>query len=132
MRYLSVLMLPCGLALGGVAFAAAPPAPACNLPAPAQPVTRVAQLPAEVHDLLLSNGPVSDPGGPFNESDVIDETAQPAPGQRLVAGQASRDAICLQVEQGGRGLHHAILQFQRKGGHWTLVSQKHQLPGAAR
>jgi hypothetical protein len=132
MRYLSGLMLSSGLAFAGATYAADPPAPACNLPAPAQPVARVAQLPAEVHDLLLSNGPVSDPGGPFNGSDVIDESAQPVPGQRLVAGQASQDAICLQVEQGGRGLHHAILQFQRRGGHWTLVSQKNQLPGAAR
>src|SRR4051812_27943488 len=89
MLYLSVLMLSFGVALAGVAHAADPPASACNLPAPAQPVVRVAQLPAEVHDLLLSNGPVSDPGGPFNESDVIDETAQPVPRQRLVAGQAS-------------------------------------------
>jgi len=131
MRYLSVLMLSSGLAAGGATYAADPPASGCNLPAPAQPVARVAQLPAEVHDLLLSNGPVSDPGGPFNESDVIDETAQAVPRQRLVAGQASPNAICLQMEQGGRGLHRTILRFQRKDGHWTLLSQKHQLPGAA-
>lgn len=131
MRYLSVLMLSSGLAAGGVTYAPDPPASGCNLPAPAQPVARVAQLPTEVHDLLLSNGPVSDPGGPFNESDVIDETAQPVPRQRLVAGQASPTVICLQMEQGGRGLHRTILRFQRKDGHWTLLSQKHQLPGAA-
>lgn len=132
MRYLSVLMLFSGLAVGGVTYAADPPASGCNLPAPAQPVARVAQLPSEVHDLLLSNGPVSDPGGPFNESDVIDETAQPVPRQRLLAGQASANAICLQMEQGGRGLRHTILRFQRKDGHWTLLSQKNQPPGAAR
>ena len=117
---MSMLVLSCA--------ARAADTPACAPPAPAQPVVRVAQLPADVREALLSNGPVSDPDGPFNASDVIVESAQPEPRQRLVSGQAGADVICLRVEQGGRGLHHAVMRFQRDGEHWTLVSQVNQDP----
>lgn len=117
---MSMLVLSCA--------ARAADTPACAPPAPAQAVVRLAQLPSDVREALLSNGPVSDPGGPFNAGDVVDESAQPEPRQRLVSGQAGSDVICLRVEQGGRGLHHAVMRFQRDGQHWTLVSQVNQDP----
>jgi hypothetical protein len=51
-----------------------------------------------------------------------------ATGQRLVSGQAGPDAICLWLEHGGRGYHHAILQFQLVGEHWTLAGRTNGLP----
>jgi len=99
--------------------------------APAQPVARLAQLPAEVVAVLEEMGPISDPGGPFNPSDVVD-TAHPVPGQRLVSGQLGPDVILVTVEKGGRGYSHAVLKFARVDGHWQLVSQEHQQPDAAR
>ena len=94
--------------------------------APAQAVTKVAQLPAEVVSVLEEMGPISDPGGPFNERDVIDPD-HPVPGQRLVSGQAGPDVILLTLEKGGRGHSHAVLKFARIDGHWQLLSQEHQL-----
>lgn len=72
MRTLTISMLSSCLVL-----AHAGDTPACSLPAPAPAVVRVAQLPAEAGDALLSNGPVSGPDG--------------------------------------RGLHYAIMRFQRSG-----------------
>jgi hypothetical protein len=99
--------------------------------APMHAVTRVAQLPAEVVSVLEEMGPISDPGGPFNPSDVVD-VDHPVPGQRLVSGQAGPDFIVLTVEKGGRGYAHAVLQFSRVDGHWQLVGQKHVLPDGQR
>ena len=116
------LSIACGLLVAGAVHAA---------DAPAQPVLRIAQLPAEVVAVLEEMGPVADPGGPFNPSDVID-TEHPVPGQRLVSGQLGPDVILLTVEKGGRGYSHAVMKFARVDGHWQLVSQTHQLPDAAR
>jgi len=129
MQNLTILTLST-LILAGAARADEPPA--CTLPASAKTVDRVAQLPAEVRDALLSNGPVSDPNGPFNASDVIIDATQIEPRQRLVSGQAGADVICLRVEQGGRGYHHALMRFQRQGEHWTQVSQTNVLPESTR
>lgn len=115
------LSIACGLLAAGAVHAA---------DAPAQPVLRIAQLPAEVVAVLEEMGPVADPGGPFNPSDVID-TEHPVPGQRLVSGQAGADVILLTLERGGRGQSHAVLKFARVGGHWQLVSQEHLLQGQA-
>jgi hypothetical protein len=95
---------------------------AAHAGAPAQTVTKVAQLPAEVVSVLEEMGPISDPGGPFNESDVV-AAVDPVPGQRLVSGQAGPDRILLRLERGGRGASHALLQFDRIEGHWQLVNQ---------
>jgi hypothetical protein len=125
-RTMATLML---CLVASVAHAA--DAPACDLAGPARTVTRIAQLPPEVQSLLLENGPVSDPGGPFNASDVfiVDD---PTPGQRLVSGQAGPDAICLWLEHGGRGYHHVVLQFQLVGEHWTLAGRTNGLPPPSR
>ena len=112
------LSIACSVLLAGTAHAAG---------APAQVVTKVAQLPAEVVSVLEEMGPISDPGGPFNESDVIDP-AHPVPGQRLVSGQVGPDVILLKVEKGGRGHSHALMRFALVDGHWQLVSQEHVLP----
>lgn len=101
--------------------------PVCDLAGTSSPVARIAQLPAEVQSLLTETGPVSDPGGPFNSSDVF-LADNPVPGQRLVSGQAGPDAICLQLEHGGRGYHHVIVQFQLVDGHWTQVSRTSRMP----
>ena len=98
---------------------------------PPQAVSRLAQLPPEVVAVLEEAGPISDPGGPFNASDVID-TDHPVPGQRLVAGQAGPDLILLTVEKGGRGYFHAVMKFARVDGHWQLVSQERRAPDAVR
>jgi hypothetical protein len=95
---------------------------AAHAGAPTQAVTRLAQLPAEVVSVLEEMGPISDPGGPFNESDVV-AAVDPVPGQRLVSGQAGPDRIMLRIERGGRGASHALLQFDRIEGHWQLVNQ---------
>jgi hypothetical protein len=116
------LSIACGLLLAGAANAAG---------APAQAVVRLAQLPAEVVAVLEEMGPISDPGGPFNPSDVVD-SEHPVPGQRLVSGEASPDVILLTVEKGGRGYSHAVLKFARADGHWQLVSQQHQLRDSTR
>jgi hypothetical protein len=105
--------IACSLLLAGSAHAAS---------APTQAVTRLAQLPAEVVSVLEEMGPISDPGGPFNESDVV-AAVDPVPGQRLVSGQAGPDRILLRIERGGRGASHALLQFDRIEGHWQLVNQ---------
>ena len=115
------LSLACGLLLASAVNAA---------DAPAQPVFRLAQLPAEVVAVLEEMGPVSDPGGPFNPSDVVD-IDHPVPGQRLVSGQAGPDLILLTLEKGGRGHSHAVLKFARVDGHWQFVSQEHLLQGQA-
>jgi len=99
--------------------------------APAQSVSRIAQLPAEVVAVLEELGPISDPGGPFNPTDIID-TDHPVPGQRLVSGQAGPDVILLVVEKGGRGYSHAVMKFARVDGHWQLVSQERLSPDAAK
>lgn len=99
--------------------------------APAQPVARLAQLPAEVVAVLEEMGPISDPGGPFNPSDVVD-AAHPVPGQRLVSGEVSPDVILVTVEKGGRGYSHAVMKFARVDGHWQLVSQEHKLQDGSR
>jgi hypothetical protein len=88
---------------------------------------RIAQLPAEVQAELLSMGPVSDPGGPFSESDVVD-AVDPVPGQRLISGEAGADCIVLKIEKGGRGYSHGLLQFERVGGHWVLASLVYRQP----
>jgi hypothetical protein len=97
-RTMATLML---CLVASVAHAA--DAPACDLAGPARTVTRIAQLPPEVQSLLLENGPVSDPGSPFNASDVfiVDD---PTSGQRLVSGQAGPDAICLWLEHGAAAI----------------------------
>ena len=77
------LSIAAGVLLAGAVSAAA---------APAQPVARLAQLPAEVVAVLEEMGPISDPGGPFNPSDVVDAT-HPVPGQRLVSGQLGADVL---------------------------------------
>ena len=125
-RMMATLML---YLLASAAHAA--DAPACDLAGASFAVVRIAQLPAEVQSLVVENGPVSDPGGPFNPSDVfiVDD---PVPGQRLVAGQAGPDAICLQLEHGGRGYRHVILQFRLTDGHWTLISRTSRLPPMSR
>jgi len=107
--------------VAGAAHAAGAP-----VPAPAQAVTKVAQLPAEVVSVLEEMGPISDPGGPFNDSDVVDPD-HPVPGQRLVSGQAGPAVILLKVEKGGRGRTHAMLRFALVDGHWQLVSVEHLL-----
>jgi len=104
---------------------------AANAGASAQAVTKVAQLPAEVVSVLEEMGPISDPGGPFNESDVV-AAVDPVPGQRLVSGQAGPDVILLQVEKGGRGHSHALMRFVLVDGHWKLASLEHLSPGAPR
>ena len=115
------LSIACGLLLAGAVHA---------VDAPAQPVRRLAQLPAEVVAILEEMGPVSDPGGPFNPSDAIDPE-HPVPGQRLVSGQAGPDVIQLTLEKAGRGQSHAVLTFARVDGHWRFVSQEHLLEGQA-
>jgi hypothetical protein len=114
------ISIACSLLLAGAAHAAQ---------APMQTVTKVAQLPAEVVSVLEEMGPISDPGGPFNPSDVV-AADNPVPGQRLVSGQAGPDVILLTLERGGRGHSHAVLKFARIDGHWQLVSQEHQLRDA--
>ena len=109
--------IACSVLLAGAAHAAG---------APAQAVTKVAQLPAEVVSVLEEMGPIADPGGPFNDSDVIDP-AHPVPGQRLVSGQAGPDVILLKVEKGGRGHSHALMRFTLVDGHWQLASVEHLL-----
>lgn len=125
------MTISCALALPGHAALAAP-APPCTVPAPAAPIARLAQLPAAVQSALQESGPVSDPGGPFNPGDVIVDPDHPVPGMRLLSGQAGADVICLQVEQGGRGYHHAAIRFERAGGQWTLVSKVNRMPDRAR
>lgn len=104
---------------------------ACSLLAvaapPAIPVTTIAQLPAEVQAELASMGPVSDPGGAFSPSDVVD-AEHPVPTQRLISGQAGPDCILLTIEKGGRGYSHGVLRFERKDGHWVLASLVYQQP----
>ena len=128
MRILTRLMAPLTLCIvAGAAHGAG--ASLCNLPGSPKTVVRLAQLPAEIQSWLEENGPVSDPGGPFNATDLFD-AEHPVPGQRLVAGQAGPDTVCLQLEKGGRGYHHVILQFQLAGGHWTLTSTERRMaPG---
>lgn len=116
------LSIACALLMAGAANAAE---------APVQAVSRLAQLPAEVVAVLEEMGPISDPGGPFNPSDVVD-TDHPVPGQRLVSGQASPDVILLTVEKGGRGYSHAVMKFARVDGHWQLVSQERRSPDGAK
>ena len=117
--------IACSLLLAGAASVAS------AADAPAQAVARIARLPAEVVAVLEEMGPISDPGGPFNPSDVVDAN-HPVPGQRLVSGQAGPDFIVLTVEKGGRGYSHAVLQFARVDGHWQLVGQKHVVPDGQR
>lgn len=117
------------LAGGALLVAAASLAHAAG--APPQPVARLAQLPAEVVALLEEAGPISDPGGPFNPSDIVDAD-HPVPGQRLVSGQAGPDEILLTVEKGGRGYAHAVLTFARIDGHWQLVRQERRAPDGVR
>ncbi|WP_332878077.1 hypothetical protein [Massilia sp. S19_KUP03_FR1] len=94
-----------------------------------QAVSRIAQLPAEVVAVREEMWPISEPGGPFNPSDVID-TDHPVPGQHLVSGQASPDLIRLTVEKGG--LSSAVMKFARVDGHWQLVSQERRAPDGER
>lgn len=115
------LAVACTLLMAGAAGAAAPQ----------QAVSRIAQLPAEVVAVLEEMGPIADPGGPFNDSDIVD-TDHPIPGQRLVSGQAGPDLILLTVERGGRGQSLAVMTFARVNGHWQLVSQEHRSPAQGR
>lgn len=115
------LALACALLMAGATGSAAAAA------APQQSVSRIAQLPAEVVAVLEEMGPIADPGGPFNDSDIVD-TDHPIPGQRLVSGQAGPDLIVLTVERGGRGHSLAVMTFARVNGHWQLVSQEHRSP----
>jgi hypothetical protein len=116
------LSIACALLMAGAANAA---------DAPTQAVSRLAQLPAEVVAVLEEMGPISDPCGPFNPSDVVD-TDHPVPGQRLVSGQVGPDLILLTVEKGGRGYAHAVMTFARVDGHWRLISQERRSPDAAK
>lgn len=121
------LSIACGLlTLAGAAHAA----DACA-PQPATAVVRISQLPDEVQAELLSMGPVSDPGGPFDPGDVFD-ALHPVPGQRLISGQAGPDCIVLMIEKGGRGYSRALLHFERTGGRWALVSLAPQHPARPR
>jgi hypothetical protein len=116
-RTMATLML---CLVASVAHAA--DAPACDLAGPARTVTRIAQLPPEVQSLLLENGPVSDPGSPFNASDVfiVDD---PTPGHGPAPGvRPGRSGCHLPVARTWRrGYHHVVLQFQLVGEHWTLA-----------
>lgn len=117
------LSIACGLlTLAGAAHAG----DACT-PQPGIPVANLAQLPAEVQAELASMGPVSDPGGAFSPSDVID-AANPVPTQRLVSGEAGPDCIVLTIEKGGRGYSHGVLRFERVNEHWVLASLVYQQP----
>jgi hypothetical protein len=126
MQLLNRMMATLTLALLASAAHAAD-APTCSLAGAASAIVRIAQLPAEVQSLLAETGPVSDPGGPFNASDVF-LADNPVPAQRLISGQAGPGAICLQLEHGGRGYHHVVLQFQLVDGHWTLASRATGVP----
>lgn len=95
--------------------------------APSTPVATIAQLPAEVRAELDAMGPISDPGGAFSPSDVVD-AEHPVPTLRLIAGQAGPDCIALTIEKGGRGYSHGLLRFERKDGHWVLASLVYQQP----
>lgn len=123
-----VLIACAWLSLAGAARAA--DAPACPR-APASAVVTIAQLPAEVQAVLDEMGPVADPGGAFSASDVVDAT-HPVPTQRLLSGQVGPDCILLTIEKGGRGYSHGLLQFERVGGHWQLVSQAYRQPDQGR
>lgn len=117
------LSIACGLlTLAGAAHAG----DACT-PTPGVPVATIAQLPAEVQAELASMGPVSDPGGAFSPSDVVD-AVNPVPTQRLVSGQAGPDCILLTIEKGGRGYSHGLLRFERVDGHWVLASLVYRPP----
>lgn len=118
---------PLSIACGLLTFASAAHAgdtPAC---APKTIVSRIAQLPAEVQAELDSMGPVSDPGGAFSESDVVD-AVNPVPTQRLISGQAGPDCILLKIEKGGRSYAHGVLRFDRVDGRWVMASLLYEPP----
>jgi hypothetical protein len=121
----AVVSVSCSvLMLAGAAKAADPPV--CTLAAPTA-VASIAQLPEQVQTLLLEAGPVADPGGDFNATDLFDPE-HPVPDRRLVSGQAGAACIVLTLEKGGRGYAHMLLEFRRTGGRWLLAGQVLQQP----
>jgi hypothetical protein len=129
MRASKAVSFSCSLlTLAGAAQAAGPAA--CTPVAPVA-VTSIAQLPGQVRSLLLEAGPVAEPGGDFNATDLFD-SAHPVPDRRLISGQAGASCILLKLERGGRGYAHALLQFERTGGRWTFAGQVVQQPDQPR
>ena len=103
--------------------------PICNPPPPIS-VSALIELPAQIQDFLLHDGPngrgTADIGEKYNATDVIDDDA--APRQRFMSALLGSDCVQVTIERGGRGYSISILTFQKDGDSWrhTLTQAGHR------
>lgn len=85
-------------------------------------VHRVADLPAPLIEALSSRlrtiPLMADPGGRFNETDVIDSSL---PMRRLVFAGLSEKQAFVHYEHGGRAFHTHLAVFELQGGQESVV-----------
>lgn len=82
------------------------------------------ELPPGVQVLLgvglgAHDGGIADRGDPFNSGDVVAPDSPPQ--RRFAFGLVSGDTALIAVEQGGRGVAVATLEFRQAGTTWTPV-----------
>jgi hypothetical protein len=114
-----------GLIFAGV-LGAAPLVAAHAAPAPEaqeRQVLSLAELPAElrVQVLASSSGEMSDRGGPFNPTCIVQAGV---PNARFVSAVLRGDQAVVNVEQGGIAHYVKTLEFRRADGDWKLSPQK--------
>jgi hypothetical protein len=78
--------------------------------------TTLAELPIDVRNLMLQDGPLADHGEAFEQTDVVDRN--PLPLRRFGVAALGTRRIFAVVQHGGGPNYTEIWSFDRAGGQW--------------